>query len=49
MICLYDSGDCCRLGNESNCLKGMEFCIEPEIGDGLCQEYNAGLFVAESN
>ena len=42
MVDFYDGGDCCLTGNEKTCFKGVEFCKESEIGDGICQDYNAG-------
>ncbi len=39
----FDGGDCClNVTSSENCFKGLEFCIESEIGDGTCQDYNSG-------
>ncbi len=47
--CFYDGGDCCLDGTESTCIKGIEFCIESEIGDGNCQDYNRGKNLKKIN
>ena len=40
--CFFDGGDCCQTGHEPTCIKGVEYCVEAEIGDGYCQDYNKG-------
>ncbi len=38
----FDGGDCCLNETSQHCFKGLKICIESEIGDGICQDYNNG-------
>ncbi len=41
----FDGGDCCLDDSSPYCFKGLELCIESEIGDGVCQDYNHGKVI----
>ncbi len=38
----FDGGDCCLNETSKYCFKGVEICVESEIGDGICHDYNNG-------
>ena len=39
--CYFDGGDCCLEDcTDCNCISSNLTCIESELGDGICQDYN---------